>query len=325
MTSISSSYYRELLDKVNRAKSAQEIIDVHLKLIGASCYDGGFNVYNCANKLITDMLYADDGRNFAYFYSKAKIDFLNSKYLSEYYKKIIKHLLSGEELSEEVINVLNSDKDTNEMSESEIKGIRQAIDEYASKEYSVNRSLAYTLFDYLLKLDGVGPISYIKNNVSPSSLADYMLMTSGLSTRASYYAGRGVVRSDLNEDNLFCIFKKVLKYASPVDFVVMVNNLQTLGATEFINAFYNLAKNGFKYDGKLNADSCSLDDLYDERRNIVMGLYAIGRLSQNDENSQQLATKRIKDSFNDMVIPYLPEEFIKDLKPNDTFTRYLDL
>ena len=79
------------------------------------------------------------------------------------------------------------------------------------------------------------------------------MITSGLNPRASYYSGRGVMYCDLNPDNLTAIFSKLLKIDTKfaLNFVKMVLDMKTLGATEFINSFTSLGINNFEYNSIL--------------------------------------------------------------------------
>jgi hypothetical protein len=63
-----------------------------------------------------------------------------------------------------------------------------------------------------------------------------------LSSRAEYYAGRGVNRGDLNEQHLEMIYQGVLEYAGSEAagrFVLFVEGLENMSATAFVGAFYD--------------------------------------------------------------------------------------
>ena len=68
----------------------------------------------------------------------------------------------GDTISEKVNEVLNSEKNINDMTEEEIKTIREAIEEY----YRINgkspkSNISSRFMSYIYKLNGKGVASYI--------------------------------------------------------------------------------------------------------------------------------------------------------------------
>ena len=71
-----------------------------------------------------------------------------------------------------------------------------------------------------------------------------------MSVRPEFYSGRGAILCDLNGDQLEGIYQGVKKeYGDKAasNFVKMVNNIQVMSATTFLQELYNLCGNGWKY------------------------------------------------------------------------------
>jgi len=290
--------------------SEEELIKNHKKLIGVSCKCDYWETKDCGVEFISKFLSRDWGRTIVYHYSQEAKKFIQSKYLSNYFKSSIKALLSDKDLDPEVLNTLNSDKIINDMSEKELLSISSAIRNfYAESTRTEEPNVSNYLMSLLYKLDGSGVTSFIKNNVNKRDLASYILLTSGLNDRASYYSGRGVNYGDLNENNLVAIFNKLLKidvdYAT--NFVEMVSKMKTLGATEFINTFMNFAINDFKVDAlNLEPNNVSLDGVYGEARGIIGSISIFSIMGRgNDQDYQIWASEQMKNSFMLKIKPVL--------------------
>lgn len=291
-TEISMDEYNAIESKIDSMLSEEELIETHKKLIGKSCKCDYWEVKDCGVEFINKFLSRDWGRTIVYHYSQGAKKFIQSKYLSDYFKSSIRELLSDEDLGEEVLNVLNSDKVINDMSEEEILSIYSAIkDFYAKTPRAEKVSASNYLMSLLYKLNGSGVVSFIKNNVNNKDLASHILVTSGLNDRSSYYSGRGVNYGDLNEDNLVAIFSKLLKvdidYAT--SFVGMVRQMKTLGATEFINSFMSFAINGFKVESlNLEDSNVSLDGVYGKARDVVAFISIFSTMSRSNDQDYQI-------------------------------------
>lgn len=305
---ISMDYFKNFESKIDlNTTREEELIEAHIELVNKSCKDDYYEIKDCGIEFIEKFLSRDWGRSIVYQYTPEAEKFIKSKYLSDYFKNSIIELLSQYYLSDEVLNTLNSDKPINDMSEEEIKAIYSALNECYPKTKR-NDKIASCFMSFLYKLDGKGVTSFIKNNISNYDLANHILLTSGLSSRASYYSGRGVNYGDLNDNNLIAIFNKLLKididYA--INFVDMVQKMKTLGATEFIKSFKNLAINDFKIDCITFDDSnFSLDGVYGEARDNIAFISIFSAMNQKNDNYQTIASKRMKASFMLRVKPIL--------------------
>jgi len=75
-----------------------------------------------------------------------------------------------------------------------------------------------------------------------------------MSARPEYYSGRGVNTGDLNHKHLLMIhtgIKKELGDDQAAAFVEMLQVLEDMSATGFLNSLYRLEANGWKFDKKL--------------------------------------------------------------------------
>lgn len=314
--------------------SKKELKDVLEKIKGKKIVDENRTIEDCGVNFIKNLLGCDWGRSIVVTYSDAQMDFIKSKYLSNYFKENIKELLNGL-MSDEVRNLLDSDKDINQMDEKEIKLLNDTIDEYYNNGGKTKKpNISGYFLTYLYKLDGNGVTSFIKNNIDGESIARHILLTSGLNDRASYYSGRGVMSCDLNTDHLCEIFIKLFRLDSEYafNFVNMVYDMKTLGATEFINSFIRLGINKFKYQKRNKEDSnISFDGVEDEARFGVAFGTIMSSMYGKDEDYQIEASKQMKLSFlykirntfvsikNELIQTKIDEILNKDLDWNEYY------
>jgi len=300
---ISKDTYRQYVS------SEMEFKDIVEKLKGKIVEDEYSTIEDCAVDFVGNLLWRDWGKTIVYTYNKKELDFIKSKYLSDYFKDSISELLSGT-MSKEIADILNSDKDINQMSEENIKTIYEAILKY----YHINRkspkpNISSEFLTYLYKLNGDGISLFLKNNIDGENIARQILLTSGLNDRASYYSGRGVMYCDLNEKNLVAIFEKLLKLdiSYAVEFVEMVRKMETLGATEFINSFIDFANKGFKSNtSKTEGSNISLEGVHGEARDAVAFTSIFSTMSRgNDRDYQVRASEEMKHSFISRIRPIL--------------------
>ena len=135
---------------------------------------------------------------------------------------------------------------------------------------------------------------YKKNN--NLELAKKILITSGLGTNASSYSGRGVYHGDLNENKLAVIFQELLKtdvnYAT--EFVEMVSQMKTLGATEFINSFMNFASNGFVTKNlKIEDSNFYIGDENGDKRDLTISLSIYSVLDNNNSKETEIRDSEV--------------------------------
>lgn len=291
--------------------TTEELIESHKRLVGKTCKCEYYEIEDCGVEFIRKILSLDWGRSIVYHYSQGTENFIQSKYLSDYFKTSIRELLSSEELSDKVVNTINSDKLISDMSDEELIEIFSLIRNFYRKSEQETVKIVDLIMPYLYKLNGKGVVSFIKNNVNNRDLASHILLTSGLIDRASFYSGRGVNYGDLNEENLIAIFGKLLKLdqSYAIEFVKMIKQMKTLGATEFINSFMNFAASDFKSKHLKNEDSnISFVGLYGQARDNAAFASIISAVSsENDMEYQIIASEGMKHSFISRITPILIE------------------
>lgn len=76
--------------------------------------------------------------------------------------------------------------------------------------------------------------------------AQQLVRTARMSTRPEYYSGRGAILCDLNGEQLFIIYKGIkenIGEKQAESFVKMIENINSLSATNFLNCLYALEAN----------------------------------------------------------------------------------
>ena len=121
--------YQENYKRYFNSLNCEQMIDIIEYLKGKSTSDEFEEIDDCAVELLSRFLTMDWGRSIVIEYTKEQKKFIKSDYLSNFFKKSIKEML-GDTIAEEVNKVLNSDKNINDMTEEEIKIIREGIEEY---------------------------------------------------------------------------------------------------------------------------------------------------------------------------------------------------
>lgn len=91
-----------------------------------------------------------------------------------------------------------------------------------------------------------------------------IIQTNSMSCRASFYAGRGVTTSDLNDTILFGIHKSIettFGITAATEFVKMVKDLDDLSASSFLQALEIFEQSNYVWntDFKENAQSFPVD------------------------------------------------------------------
>lgn len=299
-TNISKDDYDKIISIIELGNiDEDELIEIHKGLIGKTC--NHYNIKDCGVAFVNRLLSRDWGRSVIYQYSEGAKKFIQSNYLSDYIKTIVKEEFSKEDINDEAINIIDSDKLINDMSEKELSKVYSLIYYFFNKSKRKPINLIELFMMYTYKLDNDDAISFIKNNVGNRKLASQILLTSGLSYRSSYYAGRGVRINDLNETHLIAVFKNLLRldYSYATEFVEMVKKMDSLSAAKFVYTFINFVDNDFK-----------LENMEIEQNNV-----SLEELSFN-EKREYLLSEKIKQSFLTSVEPILME--IQENKEKDT-------
>ena len=298
MEIISISDFENLVLIACEENDVDSLIKLHKKLINSRIKidEHSQNTYDGAIYFINKIFQRNSEKRSLFYYSNSENEFIKSSYLSNYFKICIKKLLE-ESPNERLNNILNSDQDINEMEEEEIKLIKDSIDAfYFNSDCKGVANIAILFMTYLYKLDGKGVTSYIKHNIPANDVAYKIMFDSGINPNAKYYSGRGVTLSDLNSDILNEVFNQlfILDKEFALDFVRMVNDMKTLGATEFIEEFYLLTENKFK---QFNNSNASLREFNHGNQLIISFATTMSKMQSPDINEQIRLSNDIKKDF----------------------------
>lgn len=309
-------FFEQCARKIDQMKTEHEIIEMYKSLAGKKNTSYSF-IDDCGEEFIDIFVRRDLDGTVAYQYTRGGMAFLQSKFLSDYFKnKILCFFMKDKDTvysdtnpPVDLLGLLISKKSFNQMSEEEIAAIVAAMDRLEAKpNFSKMHELRSTFLNYLYHLNGDGASSYLKNHISPYDFANHILSTSGLVAMPSFYSGRGVNTNDLNDKKLVSIFKKLLKYdvMYAYHFVEFVQQMKTLGATEFITSFRDFACNGFEVDSKFLSDNnYSIDDLNPNTYNDFVYLMIGNSQFATSRDYQNAKSEVIKRSFVLQVNPVL--------------------
>ena len=326
---ISYEEYKKYKDIINFTTDSN-IINIHKELIGKKVSGSYFSIDDCGSEIIKDFLLYDRYHGLKYDYDDHYAGiFLKSDYLSDYFKSSIKEYLSGRNISERVENALDSETSFNEMSSRDIKAINTYIS--ASKGNGKKDNIAPFFLFYITKLDGEGPKTFVKNDLDKNYIASDILNRSGMSDRASYYSGRGVNTGDLNNEHLSSIFKKIYKLDKKysLEFIKLLDKIQILTATRFINNFYNFVNNGFSTkDLEIETGDYSLDNVYDKARDMValVSAYSFIEECKKDKAEQEYEKNKKISTSNDIKKEFISNvgSYLRKILPREIYDALLD-
>ncbi|MBQ8132103.1 MAG: hypothetical protein IJ193_06405 [Bacilli bacterium] len=267
--------YDYLLDQLH---SKEDVIMVHQGLHGLES-DNYYDYQKNEKEYFRDILLRDYCRRTPYEYEEGIMEFINSKYLSDYMKKEVKKISPRMELPE---------SDFKDMTVEDLKKIRNRIRiYYCFHDEEEEENLTGLLDHYLMKLEGVGPKTFVQTEFSKTRLASMILLTSGLFNEGSYYPDENVNRNELNENHLLAIRKKVIslnpKYEA--DYTELIRSIPILSPRSFIDAFNQFVKNDF-----------------------VMEDYI---LDEDEENQEYTATKYAREAYNYQMTKEVKEAYCK--------------
>ena len=139
-------------------------------------------------------------------------------------------------------------------------------------------------------------------------------------TRPSFYAGRGPCPSDLDSWKLLGIFIDLYEIDRNYgeNFIRLVDSIPSIGATEFINAYNNFARNGFVFEsGETIGDKFTIEgktDIEQRQSAAINVLAASGIFSVNRPQAEAARVSRsIKDYFYELTRDYYLEKFGIDM------------
>lgn len=233
--------------------------------------------------------------------SKGVIEFINSKYVSDYLKKYI--INNKYYKIEEVKEILRSNTNILDFDPVTLKLLFDNSFEIKSLVYNSGT----TKCNKILEKEDVNDLTNL-----------ILRQTIGIS-KSSYFAGRGVRRSDLNENHLTLILNALRRIKSDKEaknFIELVFKMPTLGATEFIETFKYFSAVGFDVNKTyIETDNCSLNSARDAQREMVAFCAFMNLV--NNKSDGKWATSNIKMGFSD-----INEKSIKELIPD--YDTYID-
>ena len=289
---------------IAKRMNLDSLIDLHKELIAASTDKKDYG-YEAIEKML------EGGENSM---------FLRSSYVSDYFKNALKEIVSKEDFTDYAIDAINSDKAISDMNAEELYAIYFGVSKYYSKPYDKNRkhNVSYFFKKLLFNIPSIGVKDLIMSDVAiRDSFARYLLTTNGINDRPSFYAGRGANGIDVTDKKLFGIFGDLDvfddKWAQA--FLEVVRDMETLGATEFINTFLYFAllsfsstwstvlslDNNYSLDGVGGSDTAH----YYFAEAISTIALAEEKSGRNSLDSQKITTAIIKNNFFRSVLDYI--------------------
>ena len=221
----------------------EEMVKLLEELDGLKTDLGGHKVYDGKCEVIYDILTQG-----------YPLKFIKSKYLSNYMKKNLIELstYSRKCFSDKAIEALNSNKDFKDMSPEEIKEIYYSYDRYYEHRRNEAPDLPSNMGAYFNKLllnlknEGVKEL-ILENDDLREYYVEYLFFSNNIIHMASFYSGLGVRSSDLNYKHLSSFYYQLKRISDKwaKEFVKLVQGIDILGASQFINAFDKFAKDGF--------------------------------------------------------------------------------
>ena len=125
-----------------------------------------------------------------------------------------------------------------------------------------------------------------------------------MSSRPEFYSGRGAVTWDLDAHKLFTMHKLIKEKLGETEakaFVTMVENIECLSATNFLNCLQQLEVNNWEYK---ESSENNIDIGPDSPARYAIGLATIGSALSNGHGD---ATEFIRNTFFNLI-EYTPEK-----------------
>ena len=101
--------YNGIEARIDSIVKEEELIATHQSLVSKSCKSEFSEIKDCGVEFIRHFLSRDWGRSIVYQYSEGAQKFINSEYLSNYFKESIKKLALVDGSKEEVLNLAGGD------------------------------------------------------------------------------------------------------------------------------------------------------------------------------------------------------------------------
>lgn len=300
--------YQELSALANSAQTSDEekIQKMHESLKGLTFESEGENVL-ADDYFIHLLLDFNYGKNLPLEIPDEYIKFFNSDYLSNYIKNKVKENVPS--IYEEI---KLDEKSLADLTGSELNSLIEAL-RNSPNNRSYNDCFYRYLFPLAFYLDSPGAQEFLDCYADSFEVIKRIIYTSGLSAQASYYSGRGTNLGDLNEEHLFAIYRKLDKINSDKSLAMatLAYNMPTLGATEFLNSLYQLAKNDYVLDqSKIRISNVSLSGV--DKKDIE-GVFLFSMIERmfNSPIKDDYLTRKIKLDFINLQNSYLVNKYLR--------------
>ena len=125
-------------------------------------------------------------------------------------------------------------------------------------------------------------------------------------TSPSFYAGRGPCKGDLNGAMLYGIFVDLDAVSKEYgeNFIRLVDSIPSIGATDFINAFNDFARNNFEFEN-LEESGPTIEGRTDKEKMQSAVCTALGSLGLFSVNRSPEAAKHVSDSIKKNFYDYV--------------------
>lgn|GEM_PF-3160989 len=293
----------QALEKRMEKMTCEQLITTHQSLVGKVNTSGIHDNLNYYDYFMSIALDKDFGYSIPKDTESGVVEFLNSQYVSTYYKEWIAKKIADKKLLQEntpqadiVYGAIKSERTIAEFNENEFDAIYRALQE--NYDYS-----NYAILALAFKLNSQGAIGFLNNQVDPITVAKRIVSTSGLSNRPEYYSGRGAKLGDMNGKHLISIFQKLsrLDVGKALNMVKMTMEMPTLGATEFIESLYRLAYSGYNLN---NTDVSTNNFSFGNAKGKEMGVIGAAMFAEAFGGYRSDDTSAIKREF----VGLLPKE-----------------
>lgn len=298
MNDINYEKFKQIIYE-SRGMNSDELIELHSSLIDKDYVNYTGYKCNCGIQFVYKILDCCWGKSIAVDYPKNYTNFFNTTYLSNYIKNFVKEKIDISNKSAMLQDIITGDRELKNLNEEEFNELNEVL-----KEIGYSSLLTVLSFE----LNSKGAIDFLNNRVEKDIVIRRIISTSGLSTRPEFYSGRGAKWCDLNGKMLILIYEKLARLdpKKGLNMAKMTLEMETLGATEFLENLYLLSANDFDLEKiELNNNNVSFGNLRGR------SMYAIGlaSLAASFGNNRLDDTPSIKMSFINM----LPEEVIKTI------------
>jgi hypothetical protein len=121
-----------------------------------------------------------------------------------------------------------------------------------------------------------------------------IVQQAGMSDRPAYYSGRGATISDLNSQILQKIHESIVKNIGAEagkEFIQLVDEIEVMSATGFLQALYSLARNNWKFDPAMVKSNGTDIDSEGSAWGTLLGSMSRGKRDDSDSIKNEFLRK----------------------------------